>query len=113
MTDANRTSTFGYADDAFGRIQFGAARYYDPKIVRFISEDPIGFDGGPNFYTHVQNNPSWSLPVLRNTLVSALVIRGRNNGVLAPVSAKRREECCKIKRVNPRLPLRVHSAVLE
>lgn len=33
------------------------ARYYDPKIGRFISEDPIGFRGGINFYAYVENNP--------------------------------------------------------
>ena len=33
------------------------ARYYDPKIGRFISEDPIGFEGGMNFYAYVFNNP--------------------------------------------------------
>ena len=26
------------------------ARYYDPKIGRFMSEDPVGFDAGVNFY---------------------------------------------------------------
>jgi RHS repeat-associated protein len=33
------------------------ARYYDPKIGRFISEDPIGFEGGLNRYAYVDNNP--------------------------------------------------------
>lgn len=33
------------------------ARYYDPKIGRFISEDPIGVRGGINFYSYVGNNP--------------------------------------------------------
>jgi RHS repeat-associated protein len=33
------------------------ARYYDPKIGRFISEDPIGLDGGVNFYEYVGSNP--------------------------------------------------------
>jgi hypothetical protein len=33
------------------------ARYYDPKIGRFISEDPIGFRGGANFYAYAQGNP--------------------------------------------------------
>ena len=33
------------------------ARYYDPKIGRFISEDPIRFRGGINFYRYVKNNP--------------------------------------------------------
>lgn len=34
------------------------ARYYDPSIGRFISEDPSGFDGGDvNLYAYVGNNP--------------------------------------------------------
>jgi RHS repeat-associated protein len=33
------------------------ARYYDPKVGRFISEDPIGFEAGPNFYAYVNGNP--------------------------------------------------------
>ena len=34
------------------------ARYYDPQVGRFISEDPIGFDGGDvNLYAYVRNNP--------------------------------------------------------
>jgi uncharacterized protein RhaS with RHS repeats len=33
------------------------ARYYDPTIGRFAQRDPIGFHGGINVYTYVQNNP--------------------------------------------------------
>ena len=34
------------------------ARYYDPAIGRFISEDPTGFGGGgEDFYRYVDNNP--------------------------------------------------------
>jgi hypothetical protein len=34
------------------------ARYYDTEVGRFISEDPIGFDGGDvNLYAYVGNNP--------------------------------------------------------
>jgi hypothetical protein len=34
------------------------ARYYDPNIGRFLSEDPIGFAGsGKNFYAYVGNSP--------------------------------------------------------
>lgn len=34
------------------------ARYYDLNVGRFISEDPIGFDGGDmNLMIYVQNNP--------------------------------------------------------
>ncbi len=32
------------------------ARYYDPTIGRFTSEDPIGFQGGVNFYGYVHND---------------------------------------------------------
>jgi RHS repeat-associated protein len=33
------------------------ARYYDPELGRFISEDPIGLAGGINPYAYVGNDP--------------------------------------------------------
>jgi RHS repeat-associated protein len=34
------------------------ARYYDPNVGRFISEDPMGFDGGDvNLYAYAANSP--------------------------------------------------------
>jgi uncharacterized protein RhaS with RHS repeats len=33
------------------------ARWYDPQTGRFISEDPIEFQGGTNWYAYVGNNP--------------------------------------------------------
>jgi RHS repeat-associated protein len=33
-------------------------RYFDQNSGRFISEDPITFDGGINFYRYAQNNPA-------------------------------------------------------
>lgn len=33
------------------------ARYYDPIRGRFVSEDPIQFRGGLNFYQHTDNSP--------------------------------------------------------
>jgi RHS repeat-associated protein len=33
------------------------ARFYDPQIGRFISEDPAGLAGGVNGYSYTRNNP--------------------------------------------------------
>lgn len=41
-----------------GGLYYNRARYYDPAIARFVSEDPIGFDGGEvNLYAYVANDP--------------------------------------------------------
>ncbi len=33
------------------------ARYYDPEVGRFISEDPAGLAAGVNLYAYAFNNP--------------------------------------------------------
>ena len=33
------------------------ARYYDPQLGRFLSEDPIGISGGLNLYAYAGNDP--------------------------------------------------------
>jgi RHS repeat-associated protein len=39
-------------------LYFYRARYYDPKLGRFLNPDPIGFAGGDtNLYAYVKNNP--------------------------------------------------------
>ena len=44
-------------------LYYYRARYYDPKVGRFITRDPIGFRGGINQYTYVRNNPvKWNDP---------------------------------------------------
>jgi RHS repeat-associated protein len=44
------------ADNETG-LYYYRARYYNPPIGRFLSEDPIEFKGGTNFYAYVGNNP--------------------------------------------------------
>ena len=39
-------------------LNYDRARYYNPTTGRFLSEDPIGFYGGNNFYRYVENNPA-------------------------------------------------------
>src|SRR5438445_10418449 len=43
--------------DALSALAIYRARYYNPQLSRFISEDPIGFRGGINVYAYVGNNP--------------------------------------------------------
>jgi RHS repeat-associated protein len=39
-------------------LYYMRARYFDPHTGRFISQDPLGFDGGDvNLYIYAQNNP--------------------------------------------------------
>ncbi len=48
----------GREQDPETGLYYYRARYYDPSIGRFISEDPIGFDGGADFYAYVGNRPT-------------------------------------------------------
>ncbi len=43
-------------DQETGLVYFGK-RYYDPKIGRWISPDPMGSIDGPNLYRFCRNNP--------------------------------------------------------
>jgi RHS repeat-associated protein len=84
MTDVSGHVVNTYAYDAFGQVAASAetianpfkyigrygvmdedngllymrARYYDPLLGRFITQDPIGWLGGMNLYTYVGNNPT-------------------------------------------------------
>jgi RHS repeat-associated protein len=39
-------------------LYYYRARYYDPTAGRFLGEDPIRFNSGPNFFSYVRNNPT-------------------------------------------------------
>jgi RHS repeat-associated protein len=59
ITGTATTSNYAYAgreNDGTG-LYYNRARYYNPTWGRFISEDPIGFDGGINFYEYADGNP--------------------------------------------------------
>ena len=57
-TSANPPRYTGRERDPDTGLYYYRARYYDPDLGRFLSEDPLGFDAGdPNFYAYVGNNP--------------------------------------------------------
>ena len=64
-------------------LLFDRARYLDPNLGRFLSDDPMGFDGGINFYDYVSNDPvdnvdpfGWKTCTTRIMLVTAYCSRG-------------------------------------
>jgi len=61
VAGSSTSNSFAYTgreQDATG-LYFYRARYYDPLIGRFISEDPLGFEGGNvNLYGYAQNSPT-------------------------------------------------------
>jgi len=65
--------------DAETGIMHYRARWYDPQQGRFISEDPIGLNGGINPYAYAGDNPVWANDPLG--LASIRVVVGpRSNG---------------------------------
>jgi len=57
---AGHSSGFAFTGrewDSETELYYYRARYYDPSVGRFGSEDPLGFGAGQNFYTYVFNNP--------------------------------------------------------
>ena len=56
-----------YYDQETG-LHYNNARYYDPKVGRYISSDPIGLAGGLNTYLYAKANP------LRYTDPTGLVV---------------------------------------
>ncbi len=60
LLQASTTSGYAYTGrewDAETGLYFYRARYYDPQLGRFMSEDPIRFSGGVNFYAYALGNP--------------------------------------------------------
>ena len=51
------TNPFQYTAREAGRRSYYRARYYDPSVGRFVSEDPLRFDRGDvDFYAYVRNS---------------------------------------------------------
>lgn len=51
-----------YYDEETG-LHYNRFRYYDPDVGRFVSQDPIGLEGGENLYQYAPNPSGWSDPL--------------------------------------------------
>ncbi|WP_193395391.1 RHS repeat-associated core domain-containing protein, partial [Pseudomonas syringae] len=49
--------------DAETGLHYNTFRYYDPEIGRFITQDPIGLEGGFNLYGYCRNPTAWIDPL--------------------------------------------------
>jgi RHS repeat-associated protein len=63
-TDAAIVHLYGYTGREYDQetgLQYNRARYYDPKLGRWISQDPIGFDAGDaNLYRMTGNHATYA-----------------------------------------------------
>jgi RHS repeat-associated protein len=76
IPNSNPYQYTGRENDATG-LYFYRARYYSPIFQRFMSQDPLRFDGGsPNLYDYVFNTPTNLTDVL--DLSSLLFCRSTN-----------------------------------
>jgi RHS repeat-associated protein len=58
-TSSANPSQYTGRDNEGNGLYFYRARYYSPRLGRFISEDPLGVAGGDlNFYAYVFDNPT-------------------------------------------------------
>jgi RHS repeat-associated protein len=72
-TSSNPFQYTGRENDGTG-LYYYRARYYNPSLGRFVSEDPIGFQSGPNLYAYAGGDPiSYTDPQGEQ---EALVVRG-------------------------------------
>ncbi|WP_115041934.1 RHS repeat-associated core domain-containing protein [Weeksella virosa] len=71
--------------DAETSLHYNTFRYYDPKLGRFISQDPIGLMGGINLYQYAPNPVEWADPLGWNNVSTgagrdSVTYRGYKNG---------------------------------
>ena len=72
---SNSVKFTGREEDGTGLL-FYRARYYSPTLQRFISEDPIEFNGGDaNLYAYVANSPTAFADPSGLSLLSRVIIR--------------------------------------
>jgi RHS repeat-associated protein len=53
----------GQYEDAETGLYYNRFRYYDPEAGSYVSQDPIGLEGGPSVYAYVRDPLSWQDPL--------------------------------------------------
>lgn len=87
---ANPNQYTSRENDGVTGLYFYRARYYDPVLKRFISEDPIGLAAGLNVFAYVEGDPL--------ILSDPEGLRGRTNG-RQNRATRRAEERAEMRRI--------------
>ena len=62
-----------YCDEETG-LHYNFLRYYEPDAGRFVNQDPIGLEGGSNFYQFAVNTKTWVDPLGLNNTNNARIL---------------------------------------
>ena len=73
-----------YADREMG-VHYNFFSYYDPDAGRFMNQDPIGVEGGFNFYWFAPNAQEW-IDVWEPAIESRQILRDYNIDINDPAN---------------------------
>jgi RHS repeat-associated protein len=70
----------GQQIDRESGLFYNRHRYYDPQMGRYITQDPIGLEGGVNLYGYVEGNPAGTIDPLGLDSTVWRIPNGPTNG---------------------------------
>ena len=82
------STRYGYTGrelDSDTGLMYYRNRWYDAQMGRFVSEDPIQFEGGNNWYAYVENNPQMMTDPMGEDGIPGQRIPRRNRRGRGPV----------------------------